>query len=52
MFLESDSEYSIDATSVIGVLVRENKLNAYKVFTYGPTYQHATYLYFHLLLND
>jgi len=47
-----DREYLVDAMTVIGELIRENNLQAYKVIIYGPEYQHVTYLHFHLIADN
>lgn len=44
-----DQEYLIDAFNVVGEIVREKNLSAYRVVTNGPGYQGATYLHFHLI---
>lgn len=44
-----DQEYINDAISVVGNLVREYKLDDYRLYTNGSGYQTVRYLHFHLL---
>lgn len=44
-----DKEYLADAYAVLGKMIREKKLEKYKITTNGRGYQHVTYLHFHLL---
>ncbi|MDQ6652869.1 MAG: HIT domain-containing protein [Acidobacteriota bacterium] len=48
---DSDREYLVDSFSVVGEMVREEKLIDYRVVTNGPGYQGVTYLHFHLIGN-
>lgn len=49
---DEDKAYITDAMAVIGDIIREKNLKSYKIVTYGPTYQHVTYLHFHLISDD
>ncbi|MBU4350985.1 HIT domain-containing protein [Candidatus Parcubacteria bacterium] len=46
---EEDKGYLIDAYAIIGQIIREEKLEKYKIYTNGPSYQTVNYLHFHLL---
>lgn len=47
-----DGDYIVDATAVMGDIVREQHLKLYKIITHGQLYQHVSYLHFHLLSKD
>src|SRR3989344_584727 len=44
-----DEEYIVDAMNVAGALVRDYKLEDYRLITNGPGYQSVRYLHFHLI---
>ncbi len=46
-----DRDYLVDLFSVVGEIVREEKLIDYRVVTNGPGYQGVSYLHFHLIGN-
>src|SRR3989344_9481208 len=46
---EEDREYLMDALSVIGEVVREEKLERYRVLTNGEQYQSFAYLHFQII---
>jgi histidine triad (HIT) family protein len=46
---DSDRQYLLDSFSVIGEIIREEKLVDYRVVTNGPGYQGVTYMHFHLI---
>ena len=45
---EDDKEYLMDAFRVASNIVKEQRLQEYRLTTNGPSYQTATYLHFHL----
>ena len=45
---KDDIKYLDDAYAVMTEIIREQKITKYQIITNGPTYQHATYLHFHL----
>ncbi len=47
-----DRDSLADAYAVMGQIVRDQKLEQYRIITNGPGYQSVTYLHFHLLSKD
>ena len=45
---EEDKEYLVDVFRVVSHIVKEQRLERYRVITNGAGYQTATYLHFHL----
>ena len=48
---EEDVPYLVDMFSVIGQIIREDKLVNYRIITNGPGHQSVTYLHFHLVVE-
>lgn len=47
-FSEEDREYLIDLFAVINTVIKQEKLQDYKLWSNGPGIQDVTYLHFHL----
>lgn len=48
---EENIAYVDDAYKVMNDIIVKDNLVDYKIVTYGPGYQHATYLHFHLMAD-
>jgi hypothetical protein len=44
-----DGPFILECFAHVHALVSEHKLRAYRVYTNGPAFQHATFLHFHLV---
>ncbi len=48
---EENIAYINDAYKLMNDIIVKDNLKDYKIVTYGPGYQHATYLHFHLMAD-
>jgi histidine triad (HIT) family protein len=49
---DTDKEYLVDAYALMTDIIREKHLSQYQIITNGPSYQHVTYLHFHIIAKE